>query len=135
MDSIGLRMRKLYAVARADGYQNLSRGALRRLPYALWVDGELSLSSTDPELIRVYWDHHLSAAVRDARAAKRWLIPLFYVYCHHFQKQEAEFQDFAQRIRQAQLIGTMSGVFLQQRLQHRAGIGAVAVEQVLPLGA
>lgn len=101
MESIGLRMRKLYAVARADGYQNLSRGALRRLPYALWVDGELPLSSTDPELIRVYWDQHLSAAVRDARAAKRWLIPLFYVYCHHFQKQEAEFQDFAQRILQA----------------------------------
>lgn len=101
LDPIGLRMRSLYEAAREDGYQHLSQGALRRLPYALWVDGELPLSSTDPELIRAYWDHHLSAAVSDARAAKRWLVPLFYVYCHHFRKQEADFQDFARRIRQA----------------------------------
>lgn len=101
LDPIGLRMRKLYAAARADGYRHLGRGALRRLPYALWVEGEPPLSSTDPELIRAYWSEYLPAAVRDARAAKRWLVPLFYVYCHTFQKQNAEFQDFANRIRLA----------------------------------
>lgn len=107
LDSIGLRMRKLYAEARADGYQHLSRGALRRLPYALWIEGEPPLTSTDFELIRAYWVQHLPAAVRDTRAAKRWLVPLFYVYCHHFRKQEADFQDFAQRIQQA--IGAARG--------------------------
>lgn len=101
LNPIGVRMRKLYAAARADGYQYLSRGAIRRLPYALWVDGEPPLTSTDPELIKAYWAHYLPAAVRDTRAAKRWLVPLFYVYCHHFRKQDADFQDFAQRIQQA----------------------------------
>lgn len=101
LDPMGLRMRKIYAAARADGYQNLSRGVLRRLPYALWIEGHLPLASTDPELIRAYWEQHLPAAIRDARTAKRWLVPLFYVYCHHFRKQDAGFQDFAQRIRQA----------------------------------
>ncbi|MFG6415482.1 EH signature domain-containing protein [Roseateles sp. DC23W] len=101
LDPIGLRMRKLYAAARADGYQHLGRGALRRLPYALWVEGEPPLSSTDPELIRAYWDQHLPEAVRDARAAKRWLVPLFYVYCHTFRKPDTDFQDFAHRIRLA----------------------------------
>ena len=101
LNPIGLRMRKVYAAARADGYQHLSRGALRRLPYALWIEGQPPLTSTDPELIRAYWDHYLPSAVRDGRAAKRWLVPLFYVYCHHFRKQEADFQDFAHRIRQA----------------------------------
>lgn len=101
LDHIGLRMRKLYAAARAEGYQQLSRGALRRLPYALWIDGEPPLSSTDPGLIGAYWEQHLPAAMRDARAARRWLVPLFYVYCHTFRKEHADFQDFAQRIRQA----------------------------------
>ena len=100
LDPIGLRMSKVYAAARSNNYQQLSRGALRRLPYALWIKGHLPLISTDPELVRAYWVDHLPMAVRDARAAKRWLVPLFYVYCHHFQKQDAEFQDFAQRIRQ-----------------------------------
>lgn len=99
LDPIGLRMRKLYEEARADGYRHLGRGALRRLPYALWVDGAPPLSSTDPELIRAYWADHLPLAVRDARAARRWLVPLFYVYCHSFQKQNTDFQDFANRIR------------------------------------
>ena len=40
LNPIGLRMRKVYAAARADGYQHLSRGALRRLPYALWIEGQ-----------------------------------------------------------------------------------------------
>lgn len=101
LDPLGWRMRKLYAAARADGYRHLGRGALRRLPYALWVDGEPPLTNTDPELIQAYWDDHLPMAVRDARAAKRWLVPLFYVYCHTFQKQNADFQDFANRIRLA----------------------------------
>lgn len=104
LDSIGLRMRKLYAAARTNGYQHLNRGALRRLPYALWVEGELPLSSTDAELIRAYWDHHLPTAIRNPRSAKRWLVPLFYVYCHHFRKQGADFQDFAQHIQQAILV-------------------------------
>lgn len=101
LDPIGQRMRRVYASARADGYKNLSRGALRRLPFALWLQGEPPLSSTDPELIRAYWDVHLPSALRDPRAVKRWLVPLFYVYCHAFRKQAGDFQDYASRILRA----------------------------------
>ena len=101
LDPIGLRMRKVYAAARSDGYRQLSRGALRRLPYALWVEGQQPLANTDPELIHAYWINHLPVAMRDARAAKRWLVPLFYVYCHQFRKKATDFRDFALRIRQA----------------------------------
>lgn len=101
LDPIGLRMREIYASARADGHQHLSSGSLRRLPYALWIEGQPPLTSIDPELVRAYWDRHLPAAARDARAAKRWLVPLFYVYCHNFGRQAVDFQDFAQQIRQA----------------------------------
>lgn len=104
MEQIGLRMRRLYARERERGYEGLSRGSLRRLPYALWLSGQPHLNQVEPELVQAYWDKHLPAAVQQPRTAKRWLVPLFYVYCHEFRKQDADFSDFAQRVRAALLL-------------------------------
>ena len=51
MMQIGQRMRKFYALARERGYQGLSRGHIRRLPYALWLDGEPSLAHVEQILV------------------------------------------------------------------------------------
>lgn len=99
MDDMAQRMRKLYAKARADGYQSLSKGAIRRLPYALWVDGAPSLNELEPDLVQAYWQKHLPAVLSQPRPAKRWLTPLFFVYCHAFKRERADFQDLAQRLR------------------------------------
>lgn len=101
IELLGLRMRRLYARERSLGYKGLSRGSIRRLPYALWLAGEPHLTRVEPELVQAYWLQHLPAAVRIGRVAKRWLVPLFYVYCHEFRKQDADFSDFAARIRLA----------------------------------
>lgn len=99
LEDIGVRMRKLYAQARSVGYEGLSRGALRRLPYALWLTGERPLEETDSRLVQAYWDHHLPQALQHPRTAKRWLSPLLYTYCHWFDSRMASFKAFAQRLR------------------------------------
>jgi len=98
IDDIGVRMRKLYARARESGYAGLSRGALRRLPYAMWLKDEPALSELHPELVRSYWAQHLPTAIKQPRTAKRWLGPLLYTYCHGFNRQASEFRQFAQQI-------------------------------------
>jgi EH_Signature domain len=84
IEDIGLRLRHVYAQARAQGYADLRRTTLRRLPYALWLDGQPSLPELEPELVQAYWARHLPEALRGPRTAKRWLGPLFYAYVHHF---------------------------------------------------
>jgi len=100
LEDVGLRMRKLYARARAQGYEGLSRGAIRRLPYALWVAGERPLHEVEPDLVKAYWERHLPAAAAHTRAAKRWLLPLFYTYSHWFSREQLDFLRHAQRLRQ-----------------------------------
>jgi EH_Signature domain len=99
MDSIGARMRRLYMRARDTGYQSLGRGALRRMPYAMWIEGEASLEELDPQLVQAYWGKHLPEAVQNPRSAKRWLSPLLFTYCHWFNRANAEFKAFAARLR------------------------------------
>lgn len=99
LENIGVRMRKLYARARESGYQDLSRGAIRRLPYALWVKGELPLTEVEPKLVEAYWDQHVTRAIAHPRSAKRWLSPLFYTYCHWFARQQLEFNNYARNLR------------------------------------
>ena len=98
LEDLGLRMRKQYAKVRETGYQGLSRGAIRRLPYAMWIEGEPPLYEVEPDLVRAYWGRHLPEALAQPRAAKRWLSPLFYVYCHWFRRGQADFQAFAKRL-------------------------------------
>ena len=98
LEDLGLRMRKQYAKVRETGYQGLSRGAIRRLPYAMWIEGGPPLYEVEPELVRAYWGRHLPEALAQPRAAKRWLSPLFYVYCHWFRRGQADFQAFAKRL-------------------------------------
>lgn len=99
VEDLGVRMRKIYAQARASGYEGLSRGAIRRLPYALWVDGHEPLHSTDPALVGAYWEQHLPQALAQPRVAKRWLTPLLFTYCHAFVRNRPDFEVFAQRVR------------------------------------
>lgn len=101
MMQIGQRMRRFYALARERGYQGLSRGHIRRLPYAMWLDGEPHLAQVEPDLVKAYWDTHLPTAIQQPRLAKRWLVPLFYVYCHEFRRHDVDFQHFALRVRAA----------------------------------
>lgn len=109
VEELGLRMRKIYAQARGQGYQTLSRGAIRRLPYALWVEGHEPLQVTDPALVSTYWEQHLPQALSQARAARRWLAPLFFTYCHAFNRNRADFQLFAQKLRAS--LGQAQGPF------------------------
>lgn len=97
--SIGERLRKTYAEARKDGYVGLPKSALRKLPFAYWVDRLPELPVTDPELVEKYWNHALVEAVQgNPRRAKRWLAPLFYVYCLAFDRDSPSFIDFSQRL-------------------------------------
>lgn len=86
IEDIGTRLRRVYEQARPRDYADLGRGSLRRLPYALWLDGQPSLPELEPELVQAYWARHLPAALHDPRASKRWLGPLFYTYVHHFDR-------------------------------------------------
>jgi hypothetical protein len=101
MMHIGRRMRQLYARARLDGYRGLSRGQIRRLPYAMWLPDEPCLDRVEPDLVRAYWETHLPAAVQHPRVAKRWLAPLFYVYGHEFRRSDHDFRAFAVRLQVA----------------------------------
>lgn len=101
MEDIGRKIRRLVEQARATGYQGMSLGVIRRLPYALWLDGKPHLSDTDPQMYDNYWRLHLPAALASGRKAKRWLAPLFFIYCHAFKRQDPAFLDLAARIRQS----------------------------------
>lgn len=121
LEELGLRMRKLYAKTRDEGYKGLSRGAIRRLPYALWIEGERPLHEIEPGLVKAYWESHLPEAVSQPRAAKRWLSPLFYTYCHWFRRDQFEFQAFALNLREALHVahGPFSDWMIELQSQHR----------------
>jgi hypothetical protein len=100
IEEIGLRLRRSYARARADGYRSVSAGELRKLPYAYWVAHADPLPAVHPDLVRRYWDSALpAAAAAGPRRAKRWLMPLFFVYCEGFAPRDQDFSSFAERIR------------------------------------
>lgn len=120
MMEIGQRLRLVYARARSNTYSDLSQSEIRKLPFALWLDDEPSLVDTDPELIRFYWDEFLPEALQSSpRRAKRWLSPLFFTYCEHFNPTSSAFRNFADKFVQA--IGLAQGQFAEklQDLQHQ----------------
>lgn len=131
VESLGARMRKLYAGARETGYASLSRGAIRRLPYALWLPGEVPLGLLEPKLLQAYWDEHLPRAVKHPRSAKRWLMPLFFTYCHEFKRGDLDFDRFVSEIRGvlAQAEGSAALWMLDLQQQYRwfqpAEVGAL----------
>lgn len=99
---IGRKLRAVYERERAQKYQLLANSEWRQLPYALWVDGMPTLVETDPELLQRYWEEVLPDALRSSpRRAKRWLMPLFYVYCVAFDPGALDFLSFASKLRQA----------------------------------
>ena len=79
---IGKKLRVAYKKHRANNYQLISNSEWRQMPYAIWIKGEPALFETDPELLRKYWAEVLPQALKSSpRRAKRWLLPLFFVYC------------------------------------------------------
>jgi hypothetical protein len=122
MMEIGKRLRLAYARARPNTYSELSQSEIRKLPFADWVDDEPLLMETDAELIRRYWDEFLPDALQSSpRRAKRWLSPLFFTYCEHFNPTSPGFRDFATKLVRA--IGLGQGLFAEklQDLQRRHG--------------
>lgn len=99
VQDIGRRLRQVYASARASGYDSLSASDLRKLPFAYWLDGEPPLTEIEPELVSRYWDTELPRALRDGpRRAKRWLTPLFFVYCESFDASNGVFLSYARNL-------------------------------------
>ena len=112
MADIGERLRRVYSRSRSRGYADLSRSELRKLPFAYWVGSDSVLTQIEPELVRQYWDRHLPEALKaNPRKAKRWLAPLFFVYCERFSEQDPTFRDFAARI--SALVMVAQGLYAQ----------------------
>lgn len=108
LEEIGRRLRLVYDAGRDSGYADLRRSAIRKLPYAIWLDGEPELSSAHPTLVRKYWEQLLpDGTTSNPRGAERWLAPLLYTYCEHFDAQDFEFGTFA--IRLAKALNTAEG--------------------------
>jgi len=113
---IGRRLRLIYESAMVENYVWLSRSELRKLPFAYWVEGYSSLEQTDPQLIQRYWDTLLpEALISSPRRAKRWLAPLFFVYCEKFDSQNTEFIRFSSRLLLA--LQQADGLFAQKLRQ------------------
>lgn len=97
---IGKKLRVAYKKHRANNYQLISNSEWRQMPYAIWIKGEPALFETDPELLRKYWAEILPQALRSSpRRAKRWLLPLFFVYCSEFDAENAAFRGFSSKLR------------------------------------
>lgn len=99
--TIGERLRRLYAEARKDDYKGLPKSALRKLPFTYWVENHPALPTTDPILVNRYWSEVVQEATQgNPRRAKRWLSPLFYVYCVSFDIETPSFLHFAHQLNQ-----------------------------------
>lgn len=108
--ALGTRLRRAYAAARDDDYQGLSGSLIRKLPYAYWMQGAPALIELDGPLVIRYWSEFLPNALDSGpRRAKRWLAPLFYTYCEHFDPGVQSFLDFANRL--SQLLSRGQGQF------------------------
>jgi hypothetical protein len=112
---IGDRLRKVYAKARTTAYADLTRSELRKLPYAYWSSLAPVLTMVETELVKQYWESYLPEALKsNPRRAKRWLAPLFFIYCECFSQSNSDFLDFAIKLESA--IQSADGLFAQ-RLQ------------------
>lgn len=120
IEEIGRRLRHTFRSHRANGYADLGRTDQRKLPYAYWIAGEPALPDTDPELVVLYWEKLLpDALLASAKRAKRWLAPLFFVYCESFDSANSQFLDFATRLVNA--LGAARGPFGERlRKMHSA---------------
>jgi len=99
MMEIGIRLRLSYQRSRSTNYADLSQSEIRKLPYAYWIRGEAPLPEIDAKLVQLYWNEYLPSAIQSSpRRAKRWLSPLFFTYCEHFDPTSPSFIDFVQKL-------------------------------------
>ncbi len=119
IQEIGRRLRLVYETARPGNYAGLSRSEVRKLPFAYWVEGHPLLERTESQLVQRYWDTLLPEALKSSpRRAKRWLAPLFFVYCEKFDPENLEFVRFASRLLQS--LQGADGLFAQKLRQLQA---------------
>lgn len=122
MEDMGERLRRVYGKARKNGYSSLSRSEIRKLPFAYWVGESPVLSELEPELVKAYWDKYLLEALQASpRRAKRWLAPLFFVYCERFSDKDKDFSDFAARI--TALLTSVQGLYAQALRDLNTSVG------------
>lgn len=94
---IGKKLRKIYET-KNNNYEILSASEWRKMPYAFWVTNELDLDNIFPNLYEKYWTEILPGALQDSsRRAKRWLMPLFFIYCLQFDAINHSFQNFSSK--------------------------------------
>ena len=99
VELIGKRLRKLYEQAGGDSYKDLSKGDIRKLPYAYFLPPEPPLPDLRPQLVRLYWEQFLPEAVSSGpRRVRRWIMPLFFTYCEAFDEHDPVFGQFAQQL-------------------------------------
>lgn len=113
MLEIGERLRRVYVSSRVDAYTSLGRSELRKLPFAYWLKGVPDLPFVEADLVRKYWSQHLPNALSlGPRRAKRWLAPLYFIYCDQFSSADREFQTYSSNL-VASLKGA-EGLFAQK---------------------
>lgn len=93
---LATRLRAQYKDARLSSYANLALGAVRKLPFAYFSQGEPTLPSSDSALVDRYWSQDLPSALAHSRRGKRWFTPLFFTYCQNFDQKSKEFLVFAE---------------------------------------
>lgn len=113
IEAIGKRLRSAYAISRPDGYRGLAIGQLRKLPYAYWLSPDKPLHEVEALLVQRYWAQDLPNAIKSgARREKRWLTPLFFVYCEAFDPSDEWFHDFARRL--SAILPNCEGAFAER---------------------
>ncbi|MFC3147241.1 EH signature domain-containing protein [Piscinibacterium candidicorallinum] len=122
VEVIGMRMRRAYDRARAQGYATVSASEMRKLPYAWWIRGQPPLHELHPELVGRYWREALPRALQDGpRRARRWLMPLFFTYCDAFDPGNGWFLEYASRLKR--MIDLTPGAPCDQLRQLHAEVG------------
>jgi len=115
MLEIGERLRRVYASARDNQYKSLGRSELRKLPFAYWLQFEPDLSVVEPDLVRKYWVDNLPEALSlSPKRSKRWLTPLYFVYCEKFSSTDSEFKKYSSNFLEA--VNKAQGLFAQKLL-------------------
>lgn len=92
---LGEQLRIVYENDKNHDYENLTQSEWRHLPYSLWVSNQKDLIDIHPKLIVNYKKKLQEILEGQPRRIKRWLLPLFFVYCTDFDKSNKNFKEFS----------------------------------------
>ncbi len=97
MTSIG---EKVYRACRGRSLEEmptLRASIRRRVPYAMWLDGQRDINS-DEAVVGWYYGHIQSIHVDGMSRTKRLLTPLFHTYVAHFEPETPSFRRLASNL-------------------------------------